>query len=206
MDAPTPEDVRSALASLDAQQQKIVAGMLTVMIKEPKRVQDREWMALQLTELTLLAGEFAADTPDAGVRAVQDYLEANSVELLRASFLLFQRVALDLEPRVSAGFTFEEALRSGLEYMPPAGKKAKPDKREVARDLGEQPLADLMAKRGLKASDLVTASTEQITHKMVTRALKGRRLTANTMGKIVRAWGLATDSTPSQGDLFNYAP
>ena len=75
-----------------------------------------------------------------------------------------------------------------------------------ARDLGEQPLARLMAERGLKPSDLVDASTEQITHKMVTRALKGRRLTANTMGKIRRAWNSAAQSDLEQGELFNYEP
>ena len=51
MDAPTSEDVRRALANFDAPRQKIVAGMLTVMIKNPGRVREREWMSEQLTEL-----------------------------------------------------------------------------------------------------------------------------------------------------------
>ena len=33
MEAPTPEDVRSTLAPLDARQQKIVAGLFTVMVQ-----------------------------------------------------------------------------------------------------------------------------------------------------------------------------
>ena len=74
------------------------------------------------------------------------------------------------------------------------------------RNLGEQPLAVLMQESGLKPSDLVAASTEQITHKMVTRALKGRRLTGNTMGKIHRAWNQAAGRNNSQSDLFNYQP
>ena len=45
------------------------------------------------------------------------------------------------------------------------------------RDLGVQPLAALMEKHGLKPTDLVGASTEQLTHKRVARACKGRRLT-----------------------------
>ena len=74
------------------------------------------------------------------------------------------------------------------------------------RDLGEQPLSRLMAERGLKPKDLVAASTEQISHKMVTRALKGRRLTANTMGKVHRAWNLAASRDDVLGNLFNYEP
>ncbi|MEM7309016.1 MAG: hypothetical protein AAF682_20200 [Planctomycetota bacterium] len=74
------------------------------------------------------------------------------------------------------------------------------------RDLGEQPLARLMHDRGLRPADLVAASDEQLTHKMVSRALKGRRLTANTMGKVHRAWNLASESESSRHELFNYEP
>ena len=74
----------------------------------------------------------------------------------------------------------------------------------VERDLGEQPLARIMAERGLKSHDLVAASTEQITHKMVARACKGRRLTPNVQGKILHALNAATGGNYSPGDLFNY--
>lgn len=76
----------------------------------------------------------------------------------------------------------------------------------MERDLGEQPLAARMRERNLKPADLVAASTEQITHKMVARAMKGRRLTANTMDKVLRAWEQSVSETASRSDLFNYAP
>ena len=116
--------------------------------------------------------------------------------------ILFQRVGLDLAPRGAGGFTFEEAVQLGLGYLP----SLEPEPGEVARDLGEQPIARLMAELGLKPSDLVKASTEQITHRMVSRALKGRRLTANTMDKVQRALQRAAGSDHSRGDLFNYEP
>jgi len=199
---PTPEDVRRALAEFDATSQKIVAGMLTVMIREPERVRDREWVSEQLAQMTLLAGEFEADSPEAGVRAVEAFLKVNAEKLLRAALLLFQRVGLDLAPRVSAGLTFEEAIECGLAYLP----SSRPSPDERGRELGEQPLARLMAERELKPADLVAASTEQLTHKMVKRAMKGRRLTANTMGKVLRAWERATSAKHSTGDLFDYEP
>lgn len=209
LEATTPEDVRRALADLDHRQQKIVAGMLAVMIKNPTRVSDREWIARQLKELTLLAGEFHADTPEAAVHAVHDSLSADADLLLKASFLLFQRVGLDLEPHVSedaGGFNYEEAVLCSLEYLPPSSDSTLKAPSKTTRDLGQQPLARLMSERGLKPADLVAASTEQITHKMVTRAMKGRRLTPNTMGKVQRAWNSAAKSDLGQGDLFDYEP
>jgi len=75
---------------------------------------------------------------------------------------------------------------------------------ELERDLGEQPLNRLMAELGLKSHDLVAASTEQITHKMVQRGCKGRRLTKNIQGKLLRALNTATGNTYVVADLFTY--
>lgn len=75
---------------------------------------------------------------------------------------------------------------------------------EINRNLGEQPVAKLLIDHGLKANDIVTTSTEQITHKMVARACKGRRLTPNVQGKILRAVNNATDQAFTLRDLFNY--
>lgn len=74
------------------------------------------------------------------------------------------------------------------------------------RDLGPQPILHVLAKHGLSATDLVAASGEQLTHKMVARAVKGRRLTANAMGKVVRALNLRADRPYTQAELFTYAP
>jgi hypothetical protein len=72
------------------------------------------------------------------------------------------------------------------------------------RDLGEQPLARLLTELGLKPHDLVAASTEQITHKMVQRGCKGRRLTRNVQGKLLRALNTASGNTYALPDLFTY--
>jgi aspartokinase len=63
-----------------------------------------------------------------------------------------------------------------------------------------------MEQRGLAPADLVAASGEQLTHKQVARAMKGRRLTAHMMDKVVRAWNRATASEAARADLFDYAP
>jgi 23S rRNA maturation mini-RNase III len=72
------------------------------------------------------------------------------------------------------------------------------------RNFGPQPIADLMQQLQLKAHDLVEASTEQLTHKMVARALKGRRLTNNTKGIVQRAMNQATGNIYKLVQLFNY--
>jgi flagellar motor switch protein FliG len=77
---------------------------------------------------------------------------------------------------------------------------------DLPRDLGEQSIARVMDERGVTAHDVVAASTEQITHKMVQRARKGRRLTPQVMKKIQRALNAATGESFALRDLFDYGP
>jgi hypothetical protein len=75
---------------------------------------------------------------------------------------------------------------------------------EETRNLGEQPIAALMERHGLKPHDLVAASPVPMTHKMVSRACKGRRLTPNTQYKILHAFNAATGTHQRCQDLFTY--
>lgn len=75
---------------------------------------------------------------------------------------------------------------------------------EIERDMGAQPIADIMAQHNLTSHDVVAASSEQITHKMVSRACKGRRLTPNVQSKILTALNAATGRHYSLADLFTY--
>ena len=75
---------------------------------------------------------------------------------------------------------------------------------EIERNLGEQPIAQIMEEHDLKPPDLVASSTEQITHKMVSRACKGRRLTPNAKPKIRNALNESTGRDHSIAELFNY--
>lgn len=76
---------------------------------------------------------------------------------------------------------------------------------DVERNLGEQPIARLMAERGLKTGDLAEASQEHVTRKMVTRACKGRRLTPHVQAKILRAFNRAAGTAFALSDLFTYS-
>ena len=75
---------------------------------------------------------------------------------------------------------------------------------EIERNLGEQPIAAIMADLGLKSQELVAVSAEHITHKMVARACKGRRLTPNIKSKVRNALNQASDKDYKTADLFNY--
>ena len=74
----------------------------------------------------------------------------------------------------------------------------------IENDLGLQPFAGLMTEHGLKHNDLVRNSTGQLTHKMVSRAVKGRRLTPNIQHKIINALNKAVGKEYELKDLFNY--
>ena len=75
---------------------------------------------------------------------------------------------------------------------------------EETRDFGEQPIAAIMREAGLKAHDLVAASSVPMTHKMVARACKGRWLTWRTKTIIQHALQAATGKTFAFSELFNY--
>lgn len=74
----------------------------------------------------------------------------------------------------------------------------------IEKDFGEQPIAKIIITQGLKSHDLVSSSKEQISHKMVSRAMKGRRLTHHVQIKILNALNNATKKNYSLQDLFNY--
>ena len=75
---------------------------------------------------------------------------------------------------------------------------------DIDRNLGEQSIAKIMVLHGLSAHDLVANSTRQITHKMVARAVKGRRLTPNVKCKILSALNKAAGKEYRLKNLFNY--
>lgn len=77
---------------------------------------------------------------------------------------------------------------------------------DASRDMGQQPIAAILAKHHLKPNDLVKASVVPMTHKMVKRACKGRKLTGNTMRIVRDALNIAVSAKYKLPDLFNYKP
>ena len=70
---------------------------------------------------------------------------------------------------------------------------------------GVQPLDTLLTELNLENHTLVEVSKEQLTHRMVAKGRKGRRLTANAQHKILNALNaLVPDKEFSLSDLFNY--
>jgi hypothetical protein len=74
----------------------------------------------------------------------------------------------------------------------------------MERNLGEQPIKQIIEQHNLKSSDLISASTENITYKMLSRAYKGRRLNPSIQQKICNSLNNATGKIFLIKDLFNY--
>ena len=71
--------------------------------------------------------------------------------------------------------------------------------------MGIQPLDALMDRLGLKNSDLVEKSTEQLTFKMLAKGRKGRRVTLNIKMKILKALNQSqSEAVFTLQDLFTY--
>lgn len=76
---------------------------------------------------------------------------------------------------------------------------------QKSNDLGIQPLDALMVKHGLSNHGLVAASADQLSHKVVQKARKGRRLTSRAKTKILNALHHALPELKfAHRDLFNY--
>ncbi len=75
---------------------------------------------------------------------------------------------------------------------------------ETKHNLGPQPIIELLEEHNLTHHALVAASTEQITHKMVTRACKGRKLSRRVQLKIRDALNTASEQSYKLRDLFTY--
>lgn len=76
-------------------------------------------------------------------------------------------------------------------------------------NLGPQPMDVLMETHGLKNHDIVAAdTTKAITHKVVNKARKGRRLTARMQKKVVLAVNTCLTAKEvakiQHAELFNY--
>jgi hypothetical protein len=83
---------------------------------------------------------------------------------------------------MQSGLTLPIASAAGAGHTPPMSE---------ARDLGTQPVDALMQQWGLTNHDMVDASPEQLTHKQVQRARKGRMLTLAMMQKLTRTLNIA---------------
>ena len=65
------------------------------------------------------------------------------------------------------------------------------NKADLPIECGIQPIDALMEEYSLKNNDLVAASTQQLSHKMVGKARKGRRISKSLQRKVIDAFNTA---------------
>lgn len=77
---------------------------------------------------------------------------------------------------------------------------------ELTRDHGPQPLDGLMVRWNLANHELVEVSTEQLNHKQVQKARKGRQLTLSLMQKLMRTVNEAIVAKLPKEQRPNFVP
>ncbi len=77
---------------------------------------------------------------------------------------------------------------------------------ELTRDHGLQPLDGLMVRWNLTNHELVEVSEEQLNHKQVQKARKGRQLTLHLMQKMMRALNAKVVAKLSKEDRGKFVP
>ncbi len=119
MQVPSRDDLRATLAEFDETQTKVVGGVVAVMFAEPKRVQDREWMSEQFTQVALLTGQFEeAEHAHEGLEIAQNWIRSNISPILNACFALFVHTAEDMrEQHADKAFSASDAMIQALGYF-----------------------------------------------------------------------------------------
>jgi hypothetical protein len=77
---------------------------------------------------------------------------------------------------------------------------------EFTRDHGVQPLDELMNRWNITNHQLVETSVEQLNHKQVQRARKGRQLTLHLMQKLARTLNDAVMAQLPKEERTNFKP
>ncbi len=117
-DEASRNELRDTLAALDERQKKIVGGVSAIMIENPDRVREREWIVEQFTQVVLLAGDFEdVSSVQEGHDRVQAYVRDNIDPLLNASYRLFQCVAQDLAGSGDEGMSRAQALAHAMGHL-----------------------------------------------------------------------------------------
>jgi hypothetical protein len=77
---------------------------------------------------------------------------------------------------------------------------------DETRDHGPQPLDTLMTRWNITNHQLVATSAEQLNHKQVQRARKGRQLTLHLMQKLTRTLNDAVTASLPKEERRNFVP
>lgn len=116
---PTPDDVRALVAELDDRDRKVVGGLVTLMIAEPTRVRDHDWLAERFVHVAVLAHESPVDEERAtteDVETVQAYAKARMPSILNTAFALFFRTAEELK-LLGESYTIDDARNIIATYL-----------------------------------------------------------------------------------------
>jgi|FLOH01.1.fsa_nt_gi hypothetical protein len=89
--SPEPDRLHTDLMALAEGPSKIVAGLVVLMMKEPQKVRDREWLMEAYTHIAAQALEMG----DARLQELQEIIRTERDSVLNLSFQLFMRVAED---------------------------------------------------------------------------------------------------------------
>jgi hypothetical protein len=121
MEIPDRPTLRAGLAALSPLASKTAAGVIVVMMREPSRVRDREWLAEVFTRVAAKALELPEPLGAEGSRELQRFVRREHRQVLNLCAALFVRVAEDL---LSAGgdparFDLAQATRLALGYFRP---------------------------------------------------------------------------------------
>jgi hypothetical protein len=119
VEIPDRTSLRSELAALTPAAQKTAAGVIVVMMREPERVRDREWLLEVFTRVAGRALGFPERPSAAQTDELRRFARQNHRQVLNLCAALFVRVAEDLlaSGQAPASADLATATRLALGYF-----------------------------------------------------------------------------------------
>ncbi len=128
MQLPDSIALSQLVRALDTREQKTIAGLVLVFVREPARVREREWCAERLTEVAALARGLTDHPSAEEMLELKSWLTARGGLLLPTALSVFARAAADLAADPQMGpLTYARASAAVLAYFatpPPGGSVA----------------------------------------------------------------------------------
>ncbi len=116
---PTPDEVRELVRELDDRERKIAGGMLALMIVEPTKSRDQEWMSERFVQVAVVAHGFdpqGAHATTEDVATIESYARDHMGRIVKVALALFVRTAEELRD-LGEGYTFDDAQRIVAGYL-----------------------------------------------------------------------------------------
>lgn len=116
-------DLRTRLCALPREEQKLIGSLMALLLQDPHKAREREWVAEQVTQLFLLTHKEAIEAhqdQSSALAFIESEVRKKAPVWVELTFALFHQTAQDLTPLLKDGLSRGDALAHAMTYFCPA--------------------------------------------------------------------------------------